>query len=339
MLAYLILEHQSPRQLARLIEALQHPETMFFVHIDAKIEPGQFRYMTRRWKNVTFLPKKKRRFIEWGGWNMVGAELEMLEMAMEAGAQAFVLLSGMDYPVWSNSRLVNYFLSTERSHIEHFSLPCEFWDRDGLNRIHQYWLSDDPISIKSRLYRKTIGRVWRVFWHRLFRKVVNLGMTVLFEMGIRRPYPRDLEPYMGSQWWSMTRAGAESVFQFIKDRPEVLRFYKHSHIPDEGFLQTVLLNSSERDRVDANNLRYIVWDQGFSPRFLEHADLDAILETDAAFIRKVAVGPVKDKKTGATFNSSSLVSTLDELRHEEPDAKSSEQVESKPQAAPVLEES
>ncbi|MCZ6836377.1 MAG: glycosyl transferase, partial [Planctomycetota bacterium] len=75
MLAYLILEHKSPRQLTRLIEALQHPEVTFFVHIDAKVEPGQFRYMTRRWKNVHFLPKQQRRFIEWGGWNMVGAEL------------------------------------------------------------------------------------------------------------------------------------------------------------------------------------------------------------------------------------------------------------------------
>ena len=327
MLAYLILEHKSPRQLSRLIEALQHPKAAFFVHLDAKAEPGQFRYMTRAHDNVHFLDKRLRQFITWGGWNMVQAELHLTRAALDAGAESLLLLSGTDYPVWSNRKLVEFFLSAERSHIEHFPLPCPFWDLGGLNRIRQYWLSDDPIRIKQRLYRRTLGRLWQPFWHLVIRRFANLGFKLGYELGLRRSYPKDLAPYAGSQWWALTRAGAEAVMELCRARPRVVRFYRHSHIPDEGFFQTALLNSPQREAVVNDNLRYLEWDSGFSPRFLEHGDLDVILRSGAAFVRKVTLGTVKDPKSGVTVNSAALVAALDELRKDTRDERRPQQGE------------
>ena len=104
VLAYLILVHKSPRQLARLVEALQHPRVAFFVHVDDMAEEAQFRYMLRTHENLYFV--RPRHVVEWGGWKMVEAELTLLRSALAAGAEHMILLSGSDYPVWSNDRLV-----------------------------------------------------------------------------------------------------------------------------------------------------------------------------------------------------------------------------------------
>jgi hypothetical protein len=287
VLAYLILVHSSPRQLAKLVNALQGPDVQFFVHVDRKVEAGQFRYMLRRHRNVKFV--RPRVIIEWGGWNMVQAELLMMRYALRAGATHLILLSGHDYPVWSNRRIKEYFLNTTNSHIEHYRMPSRFWDRGALNRIRQRWLCDDPIPIRSELWFRTFGRVWRAVWHRIIRKPGNLLLKIGYELGLRRQPPSQLAPYVGSQWWTMDRRSAEYVLEFVKTRPDVVRFFRHSHVPDESFIQTVLMNSPLADTVVNNNLRYLEWDGAFSPRVLDLGDLDAIVDSGAAFARKLVL--------------------------------------------------
>jgi hypothetical protein len=157
LLAYLMLVHNSPRQVARLVNALQGPDVAFFIHVDRKVDIGQFRYMLRHHRNVKFI--RPRYVIEWGGWRMVDAELLLMRYALKRGARYMVLMSGMDYPVWSNRRIREFFAETDQNFIEHYRIPSRFWDRGALNRIRQYWVSDDPINIRSDLWFRTGGKV------------------------------------------------------------------------------------------------------------------------------------------------------------------------------------
>ncbi|MHC4946987.1 MAG: beta-1,6-N-acetylglucosaminyltransferase [Planctomycetota bacterium] len=315
MLAYLIMTHKSPRQLLRMVEALQHPSVAFFVHVDDKVEEAQFRYMVRHHPNVRFI--RPRHVVEWGGWSMVAAELDLVRAALRAGAQSMVLLSGVDYPVWSNRRLVEFFLGSDRSYVEHYRIPSRYWDRGALNRVRQYWLCDDPIRLRSRLWRRTIGRVWRGVWHRVIRFWFNLAFKLGFELGLRRKPPDDLVFHIGSQWWTLSRPAAEYVLDFVERRPDAVRFYRHSHVPDEGFIQTVVMNSPLRDRVVNDNLRFIEWDGGFNPRVLEQGDLDTILRSGSAFARKISLAGEKAAKGGRVIVSEPLMRALDEARERE----------------------
>jgi len=314
VLAYLILVHKSPRQLARLIDALQHPDVTFFVHVDDKVEDAQFRYMTRQQGNVRFIGP--RQVVEWGGWNMVEAELALTRAAVKAGADYLVLLSGSDYPVWSSRRLFNFFSATEKCYLEHYRIPSRYWDRGGLNRVRQWWLCDDPIKLRSRVWRRTAGRIWRSVWHRLIRYPLNLTMKLCFELGLRRRTPAGLTFYVGSQWWAMSRACAEYMLDFRARHRDIVRFYRHSHVPDEGFFQTVIMNSPLRDQVVNDNLRFIEWDGGFNPRVLDQNDLEAILKSGAAFARKISLGGEKDPG-GRLINSEPLLHAMDEVRRRE----------------------
>jgi hypothetical protein len=303
--------HQSPRQVAKLIGALQAPDVRFFVHIDRKVEAGQFRYMVRRQRNVRFV--RPRHLIEWGGWNMVEAELVMIRAAVRAGATHLVLLSGADFPVWSTKRLTEYFSTTSTIHLEHYPIPSIYWDRGALNRVRQYWLCDDPFTFKRDRWFRTVGRVWRGVWNRLIRRPSNLALKIGYELGMRRRVPGNLKSFVGSQWWSMPRSCAEYVLDFVDKNPDIVKFYHHSHVPDESFIQTVVMNSPLRDSVDKNNLRYVEWDGGFNPRTLDLGDLDAIVGSGAAFARKIVLGG-----SGKAGMSDTLLRALvDRRRHEE----------------------
>jgi hypothetical protein len=314
VIAYLLLVHTSPRQVARLIEALNGPDVIFFVHVDRKVDTGQFRYMVRHYKNVKFV--WPRLSIEWGGWNMVEAELTMVRWALRFGATHLSLLSGMDYPAWSNTRLREILLNTDKSYMEHFRIPSAFWDRGAVNRVRQYWLCDDPFPIRNRLWRKTVGRVWRGVWNRVIRKYSNLALKVGFELGIHRKPPNGLIPYVGSQWWSLSRGAAQYVVDYAAEHPEVIRFYRHCHVPDEGFFQTVLMNSPLRDTIEETNLRYVEWDGSFNPRVLELSDLEAIVRSGNAFARKVVLGAAKEPN-GRVASSDALIKALDQRRETE----------------------
>lgn len=313
MLAYLILVHRSPAQLARLVAALDDPRVEFFVHVDGKFDDSQFRYVLRRRTNVRFVGPRQP--ITWGGWGMVEAELCLVRAALDAGARHLVLLSGADFPRWSNDRLVKHFLAGDACYLEHLPIPSPCWHDQARNRIEQYWLADDPMRFAGRLFDRTLGRLWRPLWHRGIRYGANLALKLGYELGFRRRMPGDLTPYIGSQWWSLDRECAEYLIEFVARRPEVVRFYRHTHVPDESFVHTVLANSPYRSRLVDDALRYVVWDGGSSPRVLEAADLPSIERSDAAFVRKIACKGETDLAK-RLLDSEPVVHRLEALRTE-----------------------
>lgn len=43
-------------------------------------------------------------------------------------------------------------------------------------------------------------------------------------LGLRRSLPADLLMRIGSQWWCLRRKTVEAILDFLKNRPEVLKF-------------------------------------------------------------------------------------------------------------------
>jgi hypothetical protein len=101
-IAFLILAHDQPKHLARLLRALEHDRHVFFIHIDAKSDLGMFeRSVSRSATNVVFLKGNDRFRIHWGGFSIVKATLRLVEVARtyRKGFDRFVLLSGAYYPI------------------------------------------------------------------------------------------------------------------------------------------------------------------------------------------------------------------------------------------------
>ena len=87
-IAYLVLAHDHPRQLARLVAALESPHAFFVIHIEEVLPASpRIRYVRDRVR------------VEWMGWSIVEATLRMVRQAMREDFGYAVFLSGADYPV------------------------------------------------------------------------------------------------------------------------------------------------------------------------------------------------------------------------------------------------
>src|SRR5262245_57423807 len=99
-IAYLILAHHQPQLLGALIERLDDGSARFFIHVDQKSDILPFRNAIRSERAMLL---DERLPIEWGGWNMVQATLNLLHCAQQRSPSThYQLLSGNCYPIKSN---------------------------------------------------------------------------------------------------------------------------------------------------------------------------------------------------------------------------------------------
>lgn len=109
-----------------------------------------------------------------------------------------------------------------------------------------------------------------------------------------RPYPRKfltgMTPYCGSQWSVFSMAAVRYVIDFSGQNKQFYDFFKYTHIPDEMFFQSILLNAEEKVRKNVENrsLQYVNWREPRRehPENIGLGDLDKMLKSERFIARK-----------------------------------------------------
>lgn len=272
-IAYLILAHRSIAQLAFLIDALTYENQNYcFVHLDARLHASSAsRQLNKITKSKNWQALKKRSVVNWGGFNMVEATLNLILEALNFNNTKFDYLSlhsGMDLPIKTNKQIEQYLNRHKgQQFIDFFELPNynDWSGNGGLDRVNYYWFVDElgyAETNKLRLAQK--------------------------ENKMKKNWPKNINIiYGGSQWWTLTADCTEYIIHFIKKTPGFCHFFKYCNIPDELFFQTILLNSPYKNRVENNNLRLIDWKTGPQfPKTLDMNDLERLEQSDKLFARK-----------------------------------------------------
>lgn len=253
-IAYLVFAYRNPHLLRRAIKTLATERCAFFVHIDHKIDIGQFSSI--RGENVFFT--ERRVVVHWGEFSGVDAILLLIRVAL-ARPEAFdhfVLLSGSDYPLRSGQYIQTFLDENQGSEfISMLKMPSPGKPISRINTVR--FESDRPVS--------------RLAW----RALAKVGLA-------RRDYKkclRGLEPYSGITWWTLSRSACEYVLRFIEANPHIERFFRDTFAPEEAFIHTILGNSPLRSRI-RGHLTYEDWtDDGPHPTaFLNSAYLIARLK-------------------------------------------------------------
>ncbi len=256
-LAYIISAYKLPAQLERLIRRLAAPGATFRVHVDRKTSGAMYREMVARVDDldVTFLP---RHLSHWGGFGHVRTSLKGLDdlVRTEEPFDYAVLLTGQDYPLRGPRGIAGRLAEGQgRSFMNNWSLPHAPWGaRGGLERIED--------------------------WHVVTYRRAHLALP------LRRELPDGLVPRGGGAYWCFSHALVHFVHEFVRSRPDVVRFFEHVLNPDELFFQTIVISSHLRDTVENENLRYIDWSREPAPAVLGRGDLDAMLASGKLFARK-----------------------------------------------------
>ena len=93
--------------------------------------------------------------------------------------------------------------------------------------------------------------------------------------------------YFGWTWWTIRRDAAKCILDFKERREDVVRWYRHVHIPDESLIQTALHNSPDSPPMSRDTKRFIRFENASAhPEFIEMKDLDTALSGKYWFGRK-----------------------------------------------------
>ena len=220
-------------------------------------------------------------------------------------------LSSQDYP----SRSMRDFLETCNSasdthgfihHFDAFQIdkdamaPWTWQAREGLDRYHfRYRKLSGDMSWKAR------AAVWpfrRLFDMTNARWRINPSYGLM--LGTYRgstPFNPAFRCFAGSYWHTISAFASHYLLQFLEERPEVLEYFRHTLIPDESFVQTVLANAPGL-HLKNDNLRLIDMTRSRHgrPKVFDESDLPEIVSSGKFFVRKV------------TLESTSMLEKLDE---------------------------
>lgn len=262
-IAFVLLAHQHPEQIFRLIESLRG-EDQFFIHIDKRAEAvfDQAQRLFRGNANVRFIADRHRCY--WGNFNIVNATLECLKVVCEEEKYDYVvLISGQDYPLKPLSE-IKLFLEKHRGQ--------QFIEAFPLLENNQWTDQEGAFQAANRVLK----------WHFFLR-------SRHFYLPVRRTMPNSLIPYGGSQWWALTSECVRYLVDYVKTNPNVMDYFKNTFIADELFFQTLVCNSPFKEAVTGSNLRYIDWSNPnpVPPRVLTIGDFESVKNSNCLFARKL----------------------------------------------------
>jgi hypothetical protein len=253
VIAYLIMLHDRPEQALRLLRAVYSPEHTHLLHVDSRaprevaeaIDAG-----IRELPNAERLPSGRGTY---NGWALVDIHLRGIRRALESpGWEFFINLSAQDYPLRSPVEIVTAL----RPHV----------GQSLLDIVDQ-------------------GEEWPGSLARVERFHVDVRGRLVALPGVPRRYPRGVRPFAGGAWMSLSR---EACGYLVSADPQVARlkrFYKHTVLPDEGFIHTALANSDLRSKLVQGSRRHVEFD-GDRPRILTAGDVARLRTTDILFARK-----------------------------------------------------
>lgn len=237
-IAYIITAYIDASQMRRLVNSLILDDSLgkadFYIHVDSKVEIAPFEAAMKDCMADVFWCRNRYR-INWGGFNQVWSQYELLRMIFEETKREYdrvVCLSATDYPLWSNDKIVeNYTRNRNVEYIGGFNLTRSK-DSAQIRKIRDYhFFRDLPLPLKIK--RAICGTSRFIFRHLPIHK----PLSCVGEDG------KVYDIYTGSDYWSLTFECAKYVFNVMKRDKKLMKYFMTSYIPSEAVVNTIVFNS------------------------------------------------------------------------------------------------
>lgn len=276
--AFLIQCHKSPEQVNTLLNALNHKDFDFFIHVDKKSDISD---RVDTGENIHLLPDEFRVDVCWGQFSQVEAAVNLLTYAKAYDDfDYYCQISGQDFPICSPEKIHDFFSAQNGSNFIHLSES-------------RHWGAEKPTSFDKRaevyypeflMTRGTLPKLLRAAY-----KVATGGFSNTFSV-FKRKYTKDKRMHFGSCWWCLHGEFVNYLLKLLQENPHEVAFYKNVICSDEVFFQTFFMNSPYRD-TRKEDLHYIDWSHGgSSPKTLEADDFTKIINSGKLFARKLESG-------------------------------------------------
>lgn len=284
---YLIQTHKEPDQIDRLVRRIKSltPTAQIlishdFTHCD--LERSRFEDLS----DVDIIASRGGR----GNFAIVQSYLDGIQWLLDTGSDFswLINLSGQDYPIQPLAQVEQFLSQTDYDgfvhHFKVFSNQSPWKRNEGYSRYKYRYrtvVSTLPDWQKKLLKPVKILNYIQPF----FRVNFSYGVT----LGLRTPVPFDenFVCYGGSFLCTLSRNCIEYLHNFVASNPEIVHYYQGVAIPDECFIQTVLINS-RLFKLCNDCKRYFDFSETRDghPRILSTIDFPALTQSQAHFARK-----------------------------------------------------
>lgn len=197
-------------------------------------------------------------------------------------------ITGQDYPTQPLSQIEEFLTETSYDgfieHFEVFSKQSQWSIREGYTRYcyryKQFACNLSERQKNSLSFLKAVNYI-----QPFFRINFAYGLTV----GVKTPVPFNEQfiCYGGAFYCTLSRKCVEYLYDFSKLNPDVVDYYRNVAIPEEIFIQTILVNSRLFNLCN-DSKRYFDFSKtrNGSPLVLTTKDYQAIVQSHAHFARK-----------------------------------------------------
>ncbi|WP_226782884.1 DUF5928 domain-containing protein [Oceaniglobus trochenteri] len=270
-IAFILLCHKDPEAIIQQARRLTAVGDFMAIHFDARASRADFdriRAALRDNPRVTFA--RKRIKCGWGAWSLVEATLLAVRAAVDAFPRAthFYMVSGDCMAIKSAEYAHQYLDQDDADFIESVDCFESNWIKTGFK--------------EERL-------IYRHFFNERTRKWLFYRSYELQKwLGLTRAVPGDLQMMIGSQWWCLRRRTVESVLAFCRSRPDVMRFFRTTWIPDETFFQTIVRHIVPEVEIRSRTLTFLIFSDYGMPTVFYNDHYDLLLAQDYLFARKIS---------------------------------------------------
>jgi hypothetical protein len=269
-IAFILLCHKDPDAVIKQAQSLTAVGDYISIHFDGRAGPeayGQIRLALKDNPNVVFARRIK---CGWGEWSLVQATMNAVEAAVDAFPRAthFYMMSGDCMAIKSAEYAHDFLDRRDCDYIESFDYLQSDWIKTGWKEerlIYRHWFNE---------------RTQKRLFYAMFEVQKRLGLT--------RSVPVDIDVMIGSQWWCLRRRTIEWILDFARKRPDVIRFFSTTWIPDETFFQTLVRHLVPEQEIESRTLTFLLFTDYGMPVVFHNDHYDLLLSQDYLFARKIS---------------------------------------------------
>ncbi|MEE9454577.1 MAG: DUF5928 domain-containing protein [Paracoccaceae bacterium] len=269
-ICFLLLCHKNPELVVKQVNLLTSVGDFVAVHLDGRVARADFLALKSALADNPNVSFAKRVKCGWGEWSLVQGSLNALRAGYAAFPEAshFYMLSGDCMPIKPVGHMHDFLDHSGKDYIEHHDFFESDWIKVGFKEqrlIYRHWFNER--SNKALFY---------------------LSAGAQKTLGMARGLPKNLQIMIGSQWWCLRRSTITKLFELLKSRPDIPRFFKTTWIPDETFFQTLVLHLVPRDEVESRTLTFLAFSDYGIPTVFYGDHLNFLLTQDYLFARKIS---------------------------------------------------
>ena len=270
-IAFILLCHKDPDGIIAQARRLTAAGDAIAIHFDARSKKADYdRIRAALADNASVAFARRRIKCGWGAWSLVGATLLATEAAVAAFPDAthFYMLSGDCMAIKSAEYAHGILDAEDCDYIESFDYFASDWIKTGMKEerlIYRHWFNE-----------------------RTQKRIFYASYNLQKRLQLTRQIPGDLQMMIGSQWWCLRRRTVEWVLDFIAKRPDVVRFFRTTWIPDETFFQTLVRHLVPDREIRARTLTFLMFSDYGMPVTFYNDHYDLLLSQDFLFARKIS---------------------------------------------------